>query len=250
MKKILEVLIILIALFIIGMGLIFYLDKDMVAVLGYHGVLPKELNTSGDMLITDLEKFEEELKILKKLGYKSMTLDEFYCWQTKKCKKEGKRVLITFDDGYKNNEYAFKLLKEYDMTAVVFLVGLYHETNDLFIKPDELARIKVEYPNIEFASHSYNLHHHSDFTYDEIVDDITKMKTIIDSPYYAYPFGDYNNAYVRALNATGYKMAFTFGPGSEHRKASRTDGVYTIPRLNISNDMSYLKFILRLILPI
>ena len=44
-------------------------------------------------------------------------------------------------------------------------------------------------------------------------------------------------------------MAFTFGPGKEHRKASQKDDAYKIPRLNISNDMPLWKFILRIILP-
>ena len=76
-----------------------------------------------------------------------------------------------------------------------------------------------------------------------------KMKTLIDSPYFAYPHGDYSDEYIRALKDNDYKMAFTFGPKREHRKADIKDDNYTVPRLNIGKDMSNLKFILRLILP-
>lgn len=44
-------------------------------------------------------------------------------------------------------------------------------------------------------------------------------------------------------------MAFTFGPGKEHRKASKKDDNYKIPRLNISAEMSMSKFKLRLLMP-
>lgn len=44
-------------------------------------------------------------------------------------------------------------------------------------------------------------------------------------------------------------MAFGFGPGKEHKKASRNDNIYTIPRLNITNGMPLWKFSLRLSLP-
>ena len=51
---------------------------------------------------------------------------------------------------------------------------------------------------------------------------------------------------IEALKEEGYTMAFTFGPGEEHRKASRKDNQYKIPRLNISNDMPLWKFIVRI----
>jgi hypothetical protein len=54
---------------------------------------------------------------------------------------------------------------------------------------------------------------------------------------------------IEALKEEKYVMAFTFGPGKEHRKATRKDDKYKIPRLNISNDMPMWKFKLRLIMP-
>lgn len=255
MKKELRIILIIIStialLGLIGILYIYYQNEHKVAILGYHSIMPKEINTSGDNLVVDSEKFESELKLLKELGYETMTLDEFYCWKNGECHKKHKSVLITFDDGYQNNyDYAFKLLKEYDMNAVVFTVGNYAKANNnIHMNLDTIKKTKEEYPNIEFASHSYDLHYHSDKTYETVDNDAKKMSKIIDSEYYAYPFGDYNNEYVRALKDNGYKMAFTFGPGREHRKADLSDDNYSVPRLNISNDMSNIKFLLRLILP-
>lgn len=255
MKKHLKIIKIILLIFILlcllGIMYIYDQNEKKVAILGYHSVLPEDINVSGDNLIVDMEKFEKHLKLLKKLDYDTMTLDEFYCWKEGKCNKRHKSVLITFDDGYQNNyDYAFKLLKKYDMNAVVFSVGKYTESNsDIHMNLDIIEKTYNEYTNIEFASHSYDLHFHSEKTYDIVNDDIKKMKMIIDSEYYAYPFGDYNKEYIRALVDNDYKMAFTFGPSKEHRKADIKDNNYTIPRLNISNDMSFIKFILRLILP-
>ena len=250
-KKILLILGILLLIFILIMTIVFIKDRSKVAILGYHSVMPRSINTSGDNLVVDTEKFEQELKILKKLGYQSMTLDDYYCWKNKKCKKNGKKVLITFDDGYTNNyEYAYPLLKKYHMNGVVFCVGSYIEANDdIHMNKETLAKVKEEYPNIEIASHSWGMHFHSEKTYDEVVEDINKMKPLVDSEYYAYPFGDWNLEYVKALKDNGYKMAFTFGPKKEHRKSDLKDDNFKVPRLNISNDMPMYKFILRLILP-
>ena len=54
---------------------------------------------------------------------------------------------------------------------------------------------------------------------------------------------------IDALKEENYVMAFTFGQGKEHRKATRKDDKYQIPRLNISNDMPMWKFKLRIVLP-
>ena len=250
-KKLLLIFGSLLLIFILVMAIIFIKDSSKVAILGYHSVMPHAINTSGDNLVVDREKFEKELKILKKLGYKTMTLDEYYCWKNKECKKDKKSVLITFDDGYMNNyEYAYDLLKKYDMNAVVFCVGSYIlGDGELHMHMDTINKVKEEYPNVEIASHSYAMHFHSDKTYDEVMEDANKMKKVIETEYYAYPFGDYNDDYIRALKDSGYKMAFTFGPKREHRKSDLKDDNYKVPRLNISNDMPMYKFILRLILP-
>lgn len=259
--KILLTIIGVFLIFIIASFVYIYVQNDRkVAVLTYHGILPKEKNTSGDVLITDLETFEKEIKMLKKLGYESMTLEDFYCWKNGECEKKHKSVLITFDDGYYNNyEYAFEVLKKYDMNAVVFAIGssIKESKSGTYLNIDVLEKIKEEYPNIEIASHSYSLHYPSspndehicDKTYDEVMEDIKKMDNLIETKYYAYPYGGYNDDYVKALKENNFKLAFTFGPGKQHRKADIKDDNLKIPRLNISKDMPMWKFILRLILP-
>lgn len=250
-KKIIIIITILILLVALAIIYIYVKNDNKVAILGYHGVLPEKLNNFGDNLIVNQEDFEKELKLLKKMGYETMTLDDFYCWKEGTCKKKHKSVLITFDDGYINNyQYAYGLLKKYNMNAVVFCVGNYVESNSsIHMNKEILDKIKTEFPNIEIASHSYNLHFHSEKTYDEVNNDIELMNKIIDTKYYAYPFGDYNDEYIKALKDNNYKLAFTFGPKREHRKADIKDSDYKVPRLNISKDMPRYKFILRLILP-
>lgn len=252
LKKILSIALGVFALItLISMGYIYYKNEKQVAILGYHGVLPQKINTSNSKLIVNQEDFEKQLKYLKKHGYRSMTLDEFKCWKNKKCKKAHRSVLITFDDGYMDNYlYAFELLKKYDMNAVVFYVGKNINSNEgYYMNKKIIEKTKVEYPNIEFASHSYALHENFGKTYKEVNNDIMKMKDVLDSKYYAYPHGSFTDEYISALKDNGYLLAFTFGPGKNHRKADIKDDNYKIPRLNISKDMPMYKFALRLILP-
>ena len=108
-----------------------------------------------------------------------------------------------------------------------------------------------EYPNIEFYSHSYDLHGKpaTEWSDDEIKQDVINMKSIGDFDIYAYPFGVYDDRMISALKENGYKMAFGFGPRKDYRKARRQDDIYKVPRLNISNNVSMTKFKLRLIIP-
>lgn len=241
-----------IILLVIVTIVVYTMNENKIAILGYHGVMPKEINTSGSKLIVNQEDFEKQLKYLKKHGYKSMTLSEFNCWKNKECKKAHKSVLITFDDGYMDNYlYAFELLKKYDMNAVVFYVGKNINSNEgYYMNKETIEKAKVEYPNIEFASHSYGLHENFGKTYEEVNNDIMKMKDVLDSKYYAYPHGSFTDEYISALKDNGYLLAFTFGPGKNHRKADIKDDNYKIPRLNISKDMPMYKFTLRLVLPV
>lgn len=75
------------------------------------------------------------------------------------------------------------------------------------------------------------------------------MGDVVNTRYFAYPYGHYNEDIIKVLKTKKYKMAFGFGPGKEHRKASRSDNIYIIPRLNITNGMPLWKFSLRLSLP-
>ncbi len=260
-KRIIQICILCCVLFV---GVLCFLYKDQkVAVLGYHNFLShEEKKAYPDPMILEVETFERQLKYLKENGYHALSLDEFYCWMQKKCSLPRKSVLITMDDGYLSNyQYAFPLLQKYKMRAVVFVIGSRIEKErkawtgnpDDYLSSLDIEESKKKYPNIEFASHSYDLHHQEDITnktYQALLEDIEQQQQIIQSDYYAYPYGKVNQKMVRALKEKGYKMAFTFGPKEKHRKATQEDDFYHIPRLNISNDLSFFKFKLRLWAPV
>lgn len=273
LKIILAVLILIIL--IIGVTLACVYHEPKVAVLCYHNVGTKEEKANfpeeKDWVI-DLENFEEQLKYLKEAGYKTLTTQEFLDWKNGKIEVPFKSVLITFDDGFLSNyEYAFPLLKKYDMNATVFVIGGYmkqEENGNLmgrgkkhwkknmkeYMNLETIEDAKKEYPNIEFASHSLGLHYQNSIrekTVEELTADLQVFKQeITDTKVYAYPFGANNDNMVQALKNAGYDMAFIYGPtNKEYRKVTRRDDVYHLPRLNVSHGMDLTKFKLRLALP-
>ena len=187
-------------------------------------------------------------------------MDEFYNWKIGNLNLPYKSVLITFDDGFLSNyEYAFKLLKEYNMNATVFVVGSFIDnstTNEwngnikTYMTKDILENLKNEYPNIEIYSHSYNLHYQGAINQnkDVLMQDIENFDNFYpNTDILCYPFGQYNDNIEDCLKESNYKMAFRYGPNKkDYKKASRNDNIYEIPRLNVSHGMSVFKFALRL----
>lgn len=243
-----------------------YLYKNpKIPVLCYHNISTSKEKQNfpeeADWTITT-DNFIEQLNYLKNNNYKTLTMEEFYNWKIGQLDLPYKSVLITFDDGFLSNyEYAFKLLKDYNMNATVFIVGSFingSNTNEwngnikTYMTKDILTNLKKEYPNIDIYSHSYNLHFQGAINQDKdiLVQDINKFNTFYpNTDVFCYPFGQYNDNMEETLKESNYKMAFKYGPEKkDYKKASRKDNIYEIPRLNVSHGMSIFKFSLRLLM--
>lgn len=255
---------ILLLILILSIITLTYLYKNpKIPVLCYHNIATQNEKENypeeSDWTITT-DNFKEHLDYLKNNNYKTLTMDEFYNWKIGNLNLPYKSVLITFDDGFLSNyEYAFKLLKEYNMNATVFVVGSFIDnstTNEwngnikTYMTKDLLENLKNEYPNIEIYSHSYNLHYQGAINQnkDVLMQDIENFDNFYpNTDILCYPFGQYNDNIEDCLKESNYKMAFRYGPNKkDYKKASRNDNIYEIPRLNVSHGMSVFKFALRL----
>jgi peptidoglycan/xylan/chitin deacetylase (PgdA/CDA1 family) len=88
-----------------------------IPVLMHHHVTPHQglVTVSPDM-------FEQQIRWLSKRGYQSITCAQFVDFLQGK-PIPSKSVLITFDDGYLDNYvYAYPILRQYQMHAVLFIV--------------------------------------------------------------------------------------------------------------------------------
>ncbi len=91
-----------------------------IPVLMYHRVWP---DLTDDLTITP-ERLRDHWQFLKEDGYHTLSLPEYLDIINGKSKQPQKAILITFDDGYRNNlEYAYPLLKEFGWQATFFITG-------------------------------------------------------------------------------------------------------------------------------
>ena len=88
-------------------------NSQSIPVLYYHSIAYEE----GNELRIPKEKFRQQMQYLKDNGYTTLSLDEFYNFLTENTPIPNKSVIITFDDGYRNNyKNAFPILKELGFT--------------------------------------------------------------------------------------------------------------------------------------
>lgn len=242
---------------LVVIGIILYYPQK-IAILGYHSFYKDEVETASNYTM-NIENFEEQMQYLHDKGYRTLSLDEYYCWKKDKCKFPRKSVVITFDDGYLSNYmYALEVLNKYNFKATIFTIGAYvpekskDGKNTDYMSLEQINQIKAENENISFASHTYNKHYEGfeNKDFDSMIEDIKNFNNIIETEYHAFPFGLFNENMQKAYKSEGYKLAFGFGPTSkEFRKSRKKDDDFNIPRLCISSDMSLTKFKLRMMLP-
>ena len=96
-----------------------------------------------------------------------MTVQDLISFCEEQAALPEKPVMITFDDGYESvYEYAYPLLKQYGMKAVVSIIGyytdLYSKTEDKHINYSHLTwsqlREMTESGVFEIQNHTYNMH--------------------------------------------------------------------------------------------
>lgn len=213
------------------------------AIIGFHHIAPDdvaETNFKGNMWVTKLSTFEEEMKYLYDHGYHTLTLDEVYAW-----KKEGKEipeksVVLTFDDGFLSTiHYAEPILKRYQFHGTVFAIASdiknHGPYDDRKRQHASLSDIKTS--SLDFYSHTYDLHHKDKrFAIDsknekELIKDMKQSNALVNGRYLAYPYGHSNPLAKKVLKAQGVKLAFGF---NENQKALRSDDDYALPRFCVN----------------
>ena len=134
-----------------------------VPVLMYH-----HLNDSGEGSSTiQTETFRAHMEAIKDAGYQTVSLEEIYNYVWYGTPLPENPIAITFDDGYTSNyELAYPILKELDMQAAIFAIGVsvgkdtYKDTN-YEMTPHfswEQANEMISSGLITVQTHTYDFH--------------------------------------------------------------------------------------------
>ena len=229
---------------------------DRIPVFCFHRLVPddikKKLYLSNEW-VGSIEIFREMIKYLYEKGYKTLSMKELYKWIIGEVEYKEKVILITFDDGHYEDYYlAYPLIKKYNFKATSFVVGSriknktarYNKSIDSYIGLDSINKIRKQYPNFEFQSHSYNMHfvirdginktkgRIYNMTYKELEDDILRNKKY-GFIAMAYPYGHFTEEIQKVLKNNGYLISFRFGP---YNFATRNSNRFAIPRIKLNGN--------------
>ena len=197
-------------------------------VLMYHSIL-KDGARQGKYVLHP-EVLAADLEYLQKAGYQTVTVSDLLAFVQDGTSLPAKPVMITFDDGYFNNYvYAYPLLQQRGMRAVVSVIG---SQTELFsqngqenaywshLKLENLAAMQDVF---EVQNHSWNLHEYGerrgclrrrgeDETADESLlrEDTEQTQRLLNEAglptpvCYTYPFGACSEESERVLKEMGF----------------------------------------------
>ena len=199
------------------------------AVLNYHFTINIEAGEQKDcqqeICMVDGE-FDSQMKYLSDNEFLTLTLEEIEMFIDGKIRLPKKSVAITIDDGWRVDRSIY-ILEKYNLHGILFLIGT-------MAPPSVYAS-----PNLEIASHTWDLHKKRgdliNTPKDEMLADLKKSReSLNNTKYFCYPYYQYNNTVISALKETGFTMAFA----GFNRKVKVGEYKYLVPRYVVVNTMT------------
>lgn len=194
-------------------GLVTFFPPEGVPILEYH----KINDWSDDEYTVKKADFAAQMDELRAQGYETISILDFL--RAKKGKQElpKKAIIITADDGYKDNlTDMLPILEERGMKATVFMV-----TNDIglpgYLTWDDLKEMQGR--NIEIGSHTANHLALTSMPPAEAEDEVKKSKLLMEWNglktifTLSYPNGKYADYMPDMLRRNEYLAAVTGDPG-------------------------------------
>jgi peptidoglycan/xylan/chitin deacetylase (PgdA/CDA1 family) len=207
-------------------------------VITYHHVRPytKTDKWSSRPYITVPESFEKEMKYLYDNNFNVISVDTFV-HGLKIGSLPKKSVVLTFDDGYKDQyEYALPVLMKYHFPATFFIYTNAIEGYGDFMTWDQVRSLLTQ--GMTIAVHTES---HAALTKiknaDKLRHEISGSKRTLEEKtgtkmqYFAYPYGLHNHTVESVVKDSGFEAAFGLVPGNIHS----VKDMFSIHRYNLGS---------------
>jgi len=229
---------------------------EKLRVLMYHSVSVD--GRRDDLTVSDAQ-LEEHFHYLRSKGYNTILLSDLIAQYDQNRPLPPNPVLITFDDGFRNNiEVAYPLAKKYGVKINLFLVpsfmiaGGYRD--EACARAEEIKGLDPAF--VEVGLHSYAHSSYASLVPSKIEADVERCLSSLTAmginyqPCIAYPYGAYprrkgydQDRLFEILEEKGIRLAFRIG-NRINRIPLRNR--FLIQRLDIRGDETFLLFRLSL----
>lgn len=127
--------------------------ENLVPILVYHGVIPGASTNEEEF---SLEDFQEQMFELKKNGYQTISMQDFYRFVRDGTPVPDKSFVLTFDDGRKDSYYPVDpILKALGFTATMFVI-----TDTFFLEKPSPYYLSVDELKTMVATGRWDLQSH------------------------------------------------------------------------------------------
>jgi len=227
-------------------------DFTGIPVLMYHKVNPNP-ETGNLGLRVNPDDFEWQMRYLSEQGYQSVSLQELRDYVEEGKPLPPKAMVITFDDGYRDNYiYALPVMEKYGFTATIFVVVNTIGKVNKFDLGNQPVNQMMNWDEIkDTASRGFTIGSHTmdhprlwEVSQEKALYQIRESKAALEKGlglpvrYFCYPYGNYNQAVKKMVEQCGYEAATTTHPGLVHF----SDDIYALKRVYVSGQMSHEKF--------
>jgi len=229
----------------------FYSKKKYeVPVLLYHRIITDSAQVGKHGTYIRLARLDAHFRYLKRNNYTPITFEDLKF--INRFDADKKYVILTFDDGYRDNyTLLMPLLEKYGFKAVIYLVT--HKAENSWDLKDEgrtfplLSKEQVldmSRRGIEFGAHTMN---HADLTkvgveeaWKEIIGSKKYLEELLGKPVntFAYPYGNLNEAVKELVKKAG----FTYGIGTVNGPLAMHQDLMNIRRIVIHPDTDIMRF--------
>ncbi len=221
------------------------------------------------MVTVTPEVFEEQMRYLRESGYKTLTIDELVSYIAGETVLKQKAVVVTFDDGWLDNFiYAFPVIKRYNINACIFIVTDWvsnsaadvslsaavpaHKEAKSLIRKGRSGEVILGWDHIrtmqdsglaEFYAHTRSHARCAALSGQELLSELGESKQAIENhlgkpcPYLCWPYGEYNDAALKAAREVGYKALFT----TVHGVVNPGSDPFAIKRIVIKDSIAWFK---------
>lgn len=231
--KISRLLIGIVSILVIGFaGFCFYLYNNYTTpILMYHSFDKDRVDSYAAVAP---QVFAEQMNFIKREGLKVISLEEYCRALNKSGKPVRNAVVLTFDDGYKDNLNILDTLKKFDYPVTIFIIA------DRIGREGYLTKTDIEYMlsdyRVDIGSHTLSHAYLPDLDLRASANQIEKSKLKLQELFgrpiilFSYPIGGFTGQVLRQVKKSNYLCACT-----TNRGFSRDLDRFTLRRIKISN---------------
>lgn len=229
------------------------LRREMPVIM-YHRFIEQDSEKGVHGTWMPITMFEKHLRLMKWLGYETLTFrdlaDKGFIHRLQYGKKY---LMITADDGYQDNlTRMLPLLEKYGYKAVVYVVtgegynrwDVEHPTNPdtkVSLMSGEQVKALAASGHVEIGGHTLTHPRLSKLTPEqqahEIQENKRQLEALLGHPLlsFAYPYGDINDSAKEQAIAAGYRFAVATnsGPKAMHQDPYQIRRIAIFPRTDV-----------------